>query len=108
MQYTIRSGGARTKRELFHYYFAIVAALSRWVIAGVLSFFALIAWFTGNKGALAVLALLVLTFGLGFNVFKLRIWLPGWRKGSVFTRTLTVALYTFVALLVLLMYDPRP
>ncbi len=106
MYYTIRPAGPRTKKEQIQHYLILISYLVKWIASLTVGFFAIVSWLTGNYGALALLALFSLITGLLCNTFNLRSWLPGWRNGSLFTRIIALTSYMFIALAILLIYNP--
>lgn len=108
MYYTIRPAGPRTKKQQLQYFLSIagyVLRVSAYLAFGLVAVMALI---TGNWGALALLCIAMIVLGVPFNLFNLRSWLPGWKNGTWFTRIVSITVYIFTALSVLLVATPRP
>lgn len=108
MNYTVRPAGPRSKREQMHYYMVLAGFIIKIALGILLSFAAAVALLTANYGVLAIVFISVVLFGVSFNFLKLRQWLPGWRNGTWFSRTVSLVLYLFVGLMLLLVVNPSP
>jgi hypothetical protein len=106
LYYTIRSTGPRTKKELVQYYLLFGLRTVNWIFAFAMLTFILIAGMTKNIGALAVLVMATILLGTGLDFLKMRRWVPGFGRGSWFSRSIVLSLYIFLTLVVLLIANP--
>lgn len=106
MPYTIRRAGTKSKMSRFIQSLELIAFLGKWLGYVVFGLAIMLAILSANYGALAVMSITGLILGIGFNMFKLRLWLPGWQTQSWLVRAVALTLYLFILLSALLLTTP--